>query len=74
MSNLLECSDCVRAIAVRDSILRPPVPQSIFICNIDICSTFPFAEMLDLHGKHRGTGTILGVNVSLGLTASGADA
>ncbi|OXB35880.1 mannose-1-phosphate guanylyltransferase [Cryptococcus neoformans] len=47
----------------RDSVLRPPVPQHIFICNIDICCSFPFAEMLDLHTAHGGTGTIMGVNV-----------
>ncbi|KAK6910735.1 mannose-1-phosphate guanylyltransferase [Kwoniella mangroviensis CBS 10435] len=47
----------------RDSILRPPVPQNIFICNIDICSAFPFTEILELHSKHRGVGTIMGVNV-----------
>ncbi|WVF67434.1 hypothetical protein IAT40_002190 [Kwoniella sp. CBS 6097] len=47
----------------RDSILRPPVPQNIFICNIDICSAYPFQEMMDLHSKHRGVGTIMGVNV-----------
>lgn len=46
-------------------MLRPPVPQHIFICNIDICSSFPFAEMLELHNKHRGVGTILGVKVRL---------
>jgi mannose-1-phosphate guanylyltransferase len=50
---------------VRDSILRPPVPQNIFICNIDICSSWPLAEMMELHSKHRGVGTILGVNVSI---------
>ncbi|RSH88837.1 Proteasome subunit alpha type-2 [Saitozyma podzolica] len=48
---------------IRDSILRPPVPQNIFICNIDICSSWPLTEMMELHGKHRGVGTILGVNV-----------
>ncbi|WWC63373.1 uncharacterized protein I303_105973 [Kwoniella dejecticola CBS 10117] len=47
----------------RDSILRPPVPQNIFICNIDICSAFPFQELLQLHSSHRGVGTIMGVNV-----------
>ncbi|WVR09539.1 hypothetical protein IAU60_006608 [Kwoniella sp. DSM 27419] len=47
----------------RDSILRPPVPQNIFICNIDICSAYPFEEMLDMHVKHGGVGTIMGVNV-----------
>ena len=47
----------------RDSILRPPVPQNIFICNIDVCCSFPLAEMMELHSKHRGAGTILGVNV-----------
>ncbi|WVQ80063.1 hypothetical protein IAT38_002164 [Cryptococcus sp. DSM 104549] len=47
----------------RDSILRPPVPQHIFICNIDICCAFPFSEMLELHAAHRGVGTIMGVNV-----------
>ncbi|KAK8854716.1 hypothetical protein IAR55_003455 [Kwoniella newhampshirensis] len=47
----------------RDSILRPPVPQNIFICNIDICCSFPFTEMIALHSKHRGVGTIMGVNV-----------
>ncbi|CAD6577166.1 MAG: Proteasome subunit alpha type-2 [Tremellales sp. Tagirdzhanova-0007] len=47
----------------RDSILRPPVPQNIFICNIDVCCSFPFAEMMELHSKHRGAGTILGVEV-----------
>jgi NDP-sugar pyrophosphorylase family protein len=51
-------------ITVRDSILRPPAPQHIFICNIDVCCSFPFGEMLELHSKHRGVGTILGVNVS----------
>jgi mannose-1-phosphate guanylyltransferase len=40
------------------------VPQHIFICNIDICSSFPLAQMLELHSKHRGVGTILGVQVS----------
>ncbi|RXK41105.1 mannose-1-phosphate guanylyltransferase [Tremella mesenterica] len=47
----------------RDSILRPPVPQNIFICNIDICCSFPFTEMLEFHSKHRGVGTILTVKV-----------
>ncbi|ORX38427.1 nucleotide-diphospho-sugar transferase [Kockovaella imperatae] len=47
----------------RDSILRAPVPQNIFICNIDVCCSFPLAEMMDVHSKHRGVGTILGVNV-----------
>lgn len=50
-------------LIVRDSILRPPVPQHIFICNIDICSSFPFTDMLELHSKHRGVGTMLGVHV-----------
>jgi mannose-1-phosphate guanylyltransferase len=49
---------------VRDSILRPPAPQHIFICNIDVCCSFPLTEMMELHSKHRGAGTILGVNVS----------
>lgn len=49
----------------RDAILRAPVPDHIFICNIDICSTFPFEKMLDVHTKHRGVGTIMGVPVSL---------
>ncbi|WVQ71947.1 hypothetical protein IAR50_001489 [Cryptococcus sp. DSM 104548] len=47
----------------RDSILRPPVPQNIFICNIDVCCSFPFADLLKVHTSHRGVGTILGVNV-----------
>ncbi|KAL7422544.1 hypothetical protein Q5752_003192 [Cryptotrichosporon argae] len=47
----------------RDSILRAPAPQNIIICNIDICASFPFGEMMELHGKHRGVGTILGVKV-----------
>nr|ODN91682.1 mannose-1-phosphate guanylyltransferase [Cryptococcus depauperatus CBS 7855] len=47
----------------RDSILRSPVPDHIFICNIDICCAFPFAEMLDMHKVHRGVGTIMGVDV-----------
>lgn len=47
------------------------MPQNIFICNIDICSSWPLIEMMELHGKHRGVGTILGVNVSaLGSGAS----
>lgn len=49
----------------RDAILRAPVPDHIFICNIDICSTFPFEKLLDVHTKHRGVGTIMGVPVSL---------
>jgi len=49
---------------VRDSILRPPAPQHIFICNIDVCCSFPLTEMMELHSKHRGVATILGVNVS----------
>lgn len=48
---------------VRDLILRTPLPQHIFICNIDICSSFPFTELLAKHSAHRGVGTILGVNV-----------
>lgn len=48
---------------VRDLILRTPLPQHIFICNIDICSSFPFTELLEKHSKHRGVGTLLGVNV-----------
>ncbi|KAK1927222.1 nucleotide-diphospho-sugar transferase [Papiliotrema laurentii] len=47
----------------RDSILRPPVPQNIFICNIDVCCSFPFTEMMERHASHRGVGTILGVDV-----------
>lgn len=47
----------------RDSILRAPVPQHIFICNIDIATSFPFAELLEVHNKHRGVGTIMGVPV-----------
>ncbi|EKC98356.1 Psa2p [Trichosporon asahii var. asahii CBS 8904] len=47
----------------RDAILRAPVPDHIFICNIDICSTFPFEKLLDVHTKHRGVGTIMGVPV-----------
>jgi mannose-1-phosphate guanylyltransferase len=47
----------------RDLILRTPLPQHIFICNIDICSSFPFTELLAKHSAHRGVGTILGVNV-----------
>jgi NDP-sugar pyrophosphorylase family protein len=58
------------ASLVRDSILRPPVPQNIFICNIDICSSWPLTEMMELHGKHRGVGTILGVNVSASVRGS----
>ena len=51
-------------VAVRDSILKAPIPQNIFICNIDICCSFPLTEMIEIHSKHRGVGTILGVNVS----------
>lgn len=51
-------------MVVRDSILRAPAPQNIFICNIDVCCSFPFTEMMEVHSKHRGAGTILGVNVS----------
>lgn len=49
---------------VRDSILKPPVPQNIFICNIDVCCSFPFEQLIEAHSKHRGVATILGVNVS----------
>lgn len=47
----------------RDSILKPPVPQNIFICNIDVCCSFPLTEMMERHQSHRGVGTILGVDV-----------
>ena len=50
-------------MTVRDTILRTPAPSNIFICNIDICSSWPLTEMMALHRKHRGVGTILGVNV-----------
>jgi mannose-1-phosphate guanylyltransferase len=34
------------------------------VINADICSSFPLSELSDLHSKHRGVGTILGVNVA----------
>jgi mannose-1-phosphate guanylyltransferase len=56
--------------SVRDAILRPPVPQNIFICNIDIASSFPLAEIMALHDKTKGVGTIMGVNVRFELGIS----
>jgi len=59
-----DLTSVVADTSVRDSILRPPTPQHIFICNIDVCCSFPLTEMMELHSKHRGVATILGVNVS----------
>lgn len=45
----------------RDTIL--PNLDKFFVINADVCSSFPLEEMLDLHSKHRGVGTIMGVTV-----------
>jgi mannose-1-phosphate guanylyltransferase len=59
-----ESTSSIWLTTVRDSILRAPVPDNIFICNIDICCSFPLSQMMEVHAKHRGVGTILGVDVS----------
>jgi len=47
--------------SVRDAIL--PNLKEFFVINADICSSFPLDQLIDLHSKHRGVGTIMGVNV-----------
>lgn len=46
---------------VRDAIL--PNLKEFFVINADICSSFPLEQLTDLHSKHRGVGTIMGVKV-----------
>lgn len=50
--------------AVRDALL--PNLGMLFVLNADICSSFPLAELMDMHQRHRGVGTMMGVSVRQG--------
>jgi mannose-1-phosphate guanylyltransferase len=39
--------------------------SNFFVINADICCAFPLKEMMQAHERHRGVGTIMGVNVRL---------
>ncbi|KAI5455332.1 hypothetical protein NCC49_000146 [Naganishia albida] len=45
----------------RDSLL--PNLGMLFVLNADICSSFPLADLMSMHQRHRGVGTMMGVPV-----------
>jgi hypothetical protein len=48
---------------VRDTISANM--SNFFVINADICCSFPLADMIQAHERHRGVGTMFGVTVGL---------
>ncbi|CAH7674481.1 trimeric LpxA-like protein [Phakopsora pachyrhizi] len=47
----------------RDAILKG-FPEQIYVLYSDIASSFPLSELKSFHDRHRGVGTLMGVQVS----------
>ncbi|CAH7687817.1 nucleotide-diphospho-sugar transferase [Phakopsora pachyrhizi] len=47
----------------RDAILKG-FPEQIYVLHSDIASSFPLSELKSFHDRHRGVGTLMGVQVS----------